>query len=128
MATPVRSSFLRRILLIDAAVSGAAGLVMALGAEPLERWLAVPAPLLRYAGWPLLPFAAALVYLARRPALPRGAVVTVIALNGAWVAASVLVLAAGAIQPAPLGYAFVVGQAVAVAALAEMETVGLRKA
>jgi hypothetical protein len=127
MATAVTSTFLRRILLLDAAVSGAAGLVMALAADPLERWLAVPAPLLRCAGWPLVPFAAVLLHLARRTALPRGAVITVIALNAAWVAASVLVLLAGVIQPAPLGYAFVVGQALAVAALAEMETVGLRR-
>jgi hypothetical protein len=88
----------------------------------------LPAPLLRFAGWSLVPYAAALVFVAGRATPSRGAVVAVIALNAAWVAASLLVLAAGALRPGPLGYAFVIAQAVAVALLAEMETVGLRRA
>jgi hypothetical protein len=60
--------------------------------------------------------------------LPRGAVLAVIAGNGAWVAASVLVLLAGVLRPSALGYAFVLGQAAAVAVLAEVEAVALRRA
>jgi hypothetical protein len=128
MPTQGTRPFLRQILLVDAVVSGAAGLLMGLGATALQEWLGMPAALLRYAGWSLVPFAVGLVLLARREALPRGAVVAVIALNVAWVLASVAVLFARAIQPSALGYAFVIGQAVAVAVLAEMETVGLRRA
>ena len=128
MATLETTSFLRRILLLDAAVSGAAGLAMGIGAGALEEWLGVPATLLRYAGWSLLPFAGLLVALARSEALPRAAVVGVIVLNGAWVVASVVVLVGGGFRPNVLGYVFVLGQAGAVAVLAEMEAVGLRKA
>jgi hypothetical protein len=121
------SSFLRRILFADAAICGAAGVLMALGAGPLAELLALPAPLLRYSGLSLLPFAAALVSLSRRAAIPQAAAIAVIALNIAWVAASVLLLVAGAIEPNGLGVAFVLGQAAAVAGLAEMEYVALRQ-
>lgn len=119
--------FLRRILLADAAISGVTGLMMALGAGTLEALLGVPAPLLRYAGWSLVPFAILVASLARREAPPRAGVATVIALNAAWVAASVLVLLAGWIYPNGFGYAFILGQAAAVAVLAEMQYSGLRR-
>ena len=67
MFTPGTSSFLRRVLLADAATSCASGLLMALAAAPLENMLGVPASLLRYAGLSLLPFAALVAYLATRP-------------------------------------------------------------
>lgn len=120
-------SFLRRILVADAVVSGAAGLLMALGADPLQELLAVPATLLRYAGMSLIPFAAALLFLSRRETLPHAAVSAVIALNLAWAALSVVIVVAGAIEPNRLGAAFVVVQAIAVAGLAELEYVGLRR-
>jgi hypothetical protein len=121
------SSFLRRILLLDALASGGTGLLMALFAQPLQDWLGVPAALLRYAGWCLVPFAGLLLLLARSQRLAPGAVVAVIVLNGLWVVGSVVVLLAGVVvQPSALGHAFVLGQAVAVAVLAEMETIALR--
>jgi hypothetical protein len=126
MSMPAKS-FLRRILVLDALVSGAAGLLMALAAAPLQEWLGVPAGLLWYAGLLLLPWAALLALLARSQSLPSGAVVAVIVLNGLWVAGSIVVLLAGTIQPNALGYAFVLVQAAAVAVLAELETVGLRR-
>jgi hypothetical protein len=125
MSVNPTSSFLRNVLLVDAATCAAAGLLMALGAMPMQEMLGLPAPLLRYAGLSLIPFAAALVYLSRRPA--SGAVVAVIAANAAWVAASVLILVVGAIEPNRLGAAFVLAQAATVAVLAEMEYVGLRR-
>lgn len=121
-----RTLFLRRILFADGAISGATGLLMAFGAEPLGDLLGLPANLLRYAGWSLLPFALLVVWLSRREAPPRTAIVTVISLNATWVLASVLVLFPGWISPNALGYAFILGQACAVAALAELQVVGLR--
>lgn len=50
----------------------------------------------------------------------------VIALNAAWVGASVLLLLLPAWSPTGLGYAFILVQAGAVAVLAEMQYVGLR--
>jgi hypothetical protein len=121
------SLFLRRILIADAVISGATGLLMAFGADALQELLGVPATLLRYAGWSLVPFAILVASLSRQEAPPRAGVLTVIGLNAAWVAASVLLLLPGWIHPNGLGYAFVVGQAVAVGVLAEMQYAGLRR-
>jgi len=68
-----------------------------------------------------------IAYLSTREALSRPGVVAVIALNWAWVAGSVLLLALGGITPNRLGYAFILGQAFAVAVVAELEYVGLRR-
>ena len=109
------SSFLRRILLLDGATSGALGLLMALEAAPLHEFLGLPAALLREAGLGLVPFGIALAYLSRRATLPRAGVLAVIATNAAWVLASFLLLLVPGIAPNGLGYAVVIGQAGAVA-------------
>ena len=65
--------------------------------------------------------------LAREP-IRTGSVAA--AVNGAleaWVVASAALLLAGDVEPSPLGYGFVVVQAIAVAALAEMQYMGLRR-
>lgn len=126
--TTDRSTFLRRILFADAAISGATGILMFVAADLLARWLGLPAPLLRYAGFSLLPFAAVVLYLAKRDVLSRAGVWTVIVCNAAWVVASVALLVIGNVDPSPIGYAFVVAQAIAVAGLAEMQYMGLRRA
>ena len=100
-------------------------MLMLAAARPLAQMLGLPEPLLRYAGFSLLPFAALVLYLAKRDVLPRGGVWTIIALNAGWVIASVALLFLAA--PSTLGYAFVIVQAIAVAALAEMQYMGLRR-
>lgn len=120
------ASFLRRTLLLDAAISGTTGLGMALAAPMLAALLRVPEPLLRYAGVSLLPFAALVFYLSFR--WTRGSVWSVIALNALWVAASVVVLVTGFLEPNALGYGFILAQAAAVAVFAELQYVGLRRA
>ncbi len=122
------SAFLRRVLLADAAVSGAIGLSLAVAAAPLHELLGVPMLLLRVAGLVLLPYALALALLARRATQPTPAIWSVIAANVLWTLASVLSLLAGTLQPNALGYAFVAGQALVVAAFAELQYAGLRKA
>jgi hypothetical protein len=122
------TSFLRRALVADAAISGATGVLMLAGAGLLEQWLGAPAALLRYAGLSLLPFAALVGGLARRERPSRTAVWAVIALNAAWVAGSVLLVVSGSFSLSALGIAFILVQALAVAAFAEMQYVGLRKA
>ena len=122
------TTFLRRVLIADAAASAATGLLMLLAAGPLEQWLAIPGALLRAAGASLIPFAALVAWLALRETVSRAGVWTVIALNVLWVVDSVALLFTGWVQPAMLGYAFVLAQAAAVAVLAELEYVGLRRA
>lgn len=122
------SGFLRRTLLVDAAISGSTGVLLAVGADTLEGLLSLPAAVLRPAGVSLLPFAALLVALATRPALPRAAVIAVIGANALWVVASVLLLVSGLVTPTALGYAFVIAQAIAVSGFAELQWMGLKRA
>jgi hypothetical protein len=121
------STFLRRTLWLDAAVSSTTGIVMALGAGVLENWLAIPEALFRLAGVSLLPFAALLVALATRPTVSKSAIAAVIVANALWVVASIALLVSGQVAPTLLGYVFVVVQAVAVLGFAELQWVGLRR-
>ena len=119
--------FLRLALLGDAAASGATGLLLAGAAGPLAGLLGLPEPLLRTAGLILLPYAALVAWAGSRPALPRNAVRTIIAVNLLWVIDSAALLAFG---PAPraLGVAFVLAQALAVLGFAAAQWTALRRA
>lgn len=121
------SPLLRRALFADAAVSGAAGLLMTLGAAHLAGLLGVPAGLLRYAGLSLLPFAAIITYLATRASLPRPVIWAVIVCNALWAADSFLLLLTDWVWPTALGYGFIIAQALAVAAFAEAQRLGLKR-
>jgi hypothetical protein len=122
------STFLRRVLLADAATCLASGLLLTLGSGVLEQFLGLPAGPMRYAGLSLLPFAALLAYLATREHLSPPAVWAVIVLNALWAADSFLLLLTGWVAPTELGYAFVVIQALGVALFAVLEYFGLKKA
>ena len=121
------SLFLRRALVLDALSSGALGLLLVVAAAPLARMLALPAPLLFWAGASLLPFAAIVATVARRAHVPRSAVWAVIAYNALWALDSVLLLVLGWVSPGPLGVAFVLAQAAVVALFAEAQALGLRR-
>ena len=121
------TSFLRRTLAVDAAISGGTGVLLLVSAGILAQILDVPEVLLRYSGAVLVPFAVYVGLIARRRTVPRASVVAVIALNIAWVAGSVWVALGGAIRPSPMGYAFIIAQAIAVAVFAELQYVGLRR-
>jgi hypothetical protein len=119
--------FLRQVLIVDAVVSGAAGLLMAVGAPPLSPLLGLPANLLFWAGVALLPFVALLIAVARRGEASRLLLIDIIAINALWVAASFGLLVSGAVAPTLLGYAFVIAQALTVALLAELQFIGFRR-
>lgn len=121
------SVFLRRVLLLDAAASGAMGVLLLLAAGPLVDWLGLPLALLRGAGIVLLPFAAWVTWVATRNPISRRMTWVVVVVNVLWVLDSVLLLFTGWVEPTALGYAFVLGQAFVVAALAEAQYVGLRR-
>ncbi|MBB4822153.1 hypothetical protein [Pseudomonas sp. TUM22785] len=127
MTTVQPSPLLRRVLQLDALVSGAAGLLMTLGAGPLSSLLALPAALLTGAGLSMLPWCAVLLWLARRETLDRRAVWAVIAVNAVWVVDSLLLLVSGWVQPTLLGQAFVIAQALAVVLFAELQFFGLKR-
>jgi hypothetical protein len=121
------SSFLRLVLLADAAASGATGLLVLIGGSFLEGLLGVPATLLREAGLILLPYVAFVAYIGTRESLARPAIWAIIICNALWAGASVLLAMGQWIAPTTLGYAFVIGQAVIVALLAGLQYLGLQR-
>ena len=121
------STFLRWVLLCDAATCFSSGLLMIFGSQTLERFLGLSPQLLLYTGVSLLPFAAFLVYLAMRESFSPAMVWAVIVLNVLWTVDSFLALVTGWISPNELGYLFVIAQALAVALFAGLEFFGLRK-
>jgi hypothetical protein len=127
MANDQSTTFLRRALLLDAAASGATALLVIAAAGLLEGLLGLPAALLRWAGLVLLPYVAFVVYAGTREDISRSAVWAIIVTNILWAIASVLLLVSGWVAPTALGYAFVVGQALVVALLGELQYTGLRR-
>jgi hypothetical protein len=121
------STFLRLVLLADAITCTATGLMMMIGSDALEQSLGLPAALLRYAGFSLLPFAVFLLYLAARQQSSASPVWAAILLNALWTVDSLLILVTGWVAPTEVGYVLVIAQALGVAMLAALEYVGLRK-
>jgi len=118
---------LRRVLLADALVSGATGLLMFGGAGFLASLLDLPQPLLSYAGLVLLPYGALVAWVGTRENLQRPAVWTVILANALWTVDSIVLLLSGWVAPNTLGYAFVIAQALVVALFAAMQYRGIRR-
>ena len=119
--------FLRNALMLDAAVSGAAALLMIAGAPFLSPLLQLPESLLVWAGIVLVPWVALLLALSRRPSISRVLLIDVIGLNALWAAASIGLLFTGWVSPNMLGYGFVVAQAAAVAVFAELQFIAMRR-
>lgn len=127
MTTTITPS-MKTVLVLDAAASGAMA-VLAIGAASLlAPLLGLPQPLLFWAGVAMVPWVALLVVLARRDTAPRLVLLDVVALNALWVAASLALLVSGLVAPTALGTAFVVAQALAVAAFAALQFSALRRA
>ena len=127
MSVVAVSPLLRRALMADALLSAAAGSVMVPGADLLQGLLQLPHSLLMAAGLAFFPWAACLLWMARKPALPGAAVWSVIVLNVVWIVDSAWVALGGSFAPNGLGQAFLALQALAVAVLAELEFMGLRR-
>ena len=117
---------LRNVLLVDAVTCGVMGASLALGASTIGTLTQIPPALLFYAGLSLFPIAAFMAAVASRPAIHPAAVWLIIAGNGLWVVGSFILVLAGWIAPNALGSAFIVGQALVVAALAKLEHGALR--
>ena len=119
------STFLRRVLALDALTSAVMGAVLLLA--PLSSLLGLQPSLLKWAGLSLLPFAAFAGWLATREMPPRAGVWAVILINAFWVIDSFVLLASDWSGLTLLGRGFVVFQAVAVAVFTELEYFGLRR-
>ena len=119
--------FLRTVLVLDAATCLATGGLMTAGASLLSSLTRIPEGILWLAGLSLFPVAAFIAVVAFRRPPARPGVWLVILGNAAWVVGSLILLFAGGIAPNTLGLGFILVQAVAVAVLAELELVGLRR-
>jgi hypothetical protein len=127
MSTLHPTPFLRNVLLLDAAASGATGLLLIAGAGLLDGLLGLPVALMREAGLILVPYVAFVAWVGTRETIARGAVWAIVAANALWAIASVGLLVSGWVAPTALGYAFVIAQAVVVALLGELQYAGLKR-
>jgi hypothetical protein len=121
------STFLRRVLVLDAVSCAGMGLLLVTFSGWLSGVLNLPRELLQQASVVLLPFALLLAFLSTRTRLPRAAVWAVIVANAIWAIDSIVLLFTGWVQPNLPGHLFVAGQAAFVAVMLELEYIGLRK-
>jgi hypothetical protein len=124
-ADPIR--FLRAVLAADAVSAGAMGLLLLFAPAAILDLLGLPGWLTRSAGLALLPFAALAAWTASRSLPPRAAVWAIIVLNGLWAVESVVTVTSGLVTASSLGVAFVLAQAVLVAAFAAVQVAALRR-
>ena len=129
-----RDGFLRAALRLDAAASGAVGVLMLLAAgmvvgneRPFVGLLGTPVTLLASAGLFLIAFAAFVWVSGSRQRVGGTATQTVVTINALWVLSSVAVVAAGSFPLTALGVLFVLVQAAAVALFAALQFFGLRR-
>ena len=119
------STFLRRVLWADAAVSLAMALLLILGASAIASLTALPEFLLSGAGWALMPWVALVAFTATRNPLRTWLAWLVVALNVVWVVESGFLLAVDSIETNAMGVAFVLAQAAGVLVLAALQATGL---
>ena len=128
LATPRHATggLLRFALMLDGAGTAANGVLYLAGAPLLDDWLGLPTGMLMAVGAALIVYAALVLRLATRPAMPRAAVAAVIAANVLWVVDSLLALALDWFTPTVAGQVLIAAQAALVAGLAALQYVGLR--
>ena len=119
--------YLRRVLLVDAVTSLAAGALSSLAAGPLATLTRLPPDLLFYSGLSLIPVAAFMLLVAAQRPPAKGLLLAIILGNVGWVLGCLLVLVDGKAMLNAVGVAFVLAQAMTVAVLAVLEAVGLRR-
>jgi hypothetical protein len=120
------SRLLRRALQLDAVASGALGVLLVAAGPAVDDLLGIPVAVLVAVGLFLVAYATLLWIIGARRHLPTPASWAVVAGNLLWVAASVLVVAAGWWTPTAAGTAVVLAQAAAVALFAVLQFLGLR--
>lgn len=123
MTSIIPSSFLKRVLLADAGVSGAVALLQLVATKPLAALTGLPAGLLLGTGSFLVGYVTLLVVLAKRSSVWSSLIWLVIVGNLAWAMAALVV--AATLSVAPLGAAFAAVHAIAVTAFAFLEYRGL---
>jgi hypothetical protein len=117
---------LKSVLLIDAAITGATGLLMLAGAWLLDDLLDLPSNLLWVSGVVLIAYVAGLVAVARHEPINRVLVELAAVINVAWGIGCVAVIAGDWTDANALGIAFILVQIVAVIVFAALQVVKVR--
>ncbi len=126
MTNNIRQLPLKPLLVLDAATCAAMSVVLLFGSVPIAEATNISSGLLFWAGASLVPVAAFMAATSRTTRVPGWAGSLVVLGNLLWIAASLLLPAAGLISPNPLGWAFLAAQAGAVAILTWLEFGALR--
>lgn len=121
-------NLIRFALTADAIATAATGALLAVGGALLADLTGLPAAATLPLGLFLIAFAAFVGWVGMQRETPRGAAMLIVIVNGAWVVASVIVVLAGTFPLTLIGVAFVLAQAIAVAALVALQWVGLGRA
>jgi hypothetical protein len=121
-------NLIRFALVADAAATAATGALLAVGGSLLADLTGLPASATLPLGLFLIVYAAFVGWVGMQQQTSRGATMLIVLINAAWVVGSVIVLLAGTWALTLLGVAFVIAQALAVAALAGLQWVGLGRA
>jgi len=116
---------LKRVLLLDAVVTGGNGLAYVVGATTLDDVLGASPATLRGIGVFLVVFAAAVAVVATRRPIPSAAVRELMVANAVWVGVSVGVAATGALGLDAVGRGWAVAQALVVAGFVALQRWGL---
>ena len=121
-------SWLRRVLAIDAGISGLSGVALVAGCVPVDHLLGLNMPMAVAAvGTGLLPYSWSLLRESRRAAPRPGEVVLSAYLDLAWVAASLVILAVLADRLTAIGMMAIAIVCIAVLVIAGMKAAGLAR-
>lgn len=126
--TAIRSTFLRAVIGLDAAVCGALGAAFAAGGGAVADLTGLPIAFTQPIGLFLVGYAALLVWMALKSALPRAAVWGLVGFNALWAIESVSIVALEWVQPNPLGLGVIYAQAAGALGVAAMQFLALRLA
>lgn len=118
-------NLIRFALTADAIATAATGALLAIGGGLLAELTGLPAAATLPLGLFLIAFAAFVGWVGMQRETPRGTATLIVLVNAAWVVGSVIVLLAGTWTLTLLGVAFVLAQAVAVAAFVALQWIGL---
>jgi hypothetical protein len=121
------TNFLKRVLLLDAASCLGMGLMLVAGAGALAPLFGLDRTLVAGAGGVLIPIGLFILLVGTRRSAPAAFVYLIVAGNALWVLESLLTIR-GADGITTLGTLFVAAQAAAVAVLALLEWIGVRRA
>ncbi len=121
------SPLLRAALLLDGVVSASAGLLTLASLSQLAPEVGFGTTATAALGWFMLAYGALTGWLSSRPQLAVGIVWAIVIGNLLWVVDSVVLTFSGWIAPTTVGIVLLLGQAFAVALIAELQYLGLRR-